>query len=161
MHQSAPGGWAGAGDEQGPEGAGRRDSSASGVKVSEGYKMFLAGMLCNGMALTGRQLEMLAKYRNSNDISDAQHDATLKSLGFSKAEFDMLVKEGSGEGGGGGGGGGGGDDEDMCKICFVERINAVILPCGHFVTCMQCGRHLGKCPICRVMIQKVQQIFRA
>lgn len=53
--------------------------------------------------------------------------------------------------------------QDTCKICFVNEINAVILPCGHFAICTICGQSLkGKrCPICRKNIRRIQQIFRS
>ena len=31
------------------------------------------------------------------------------------------------------------NDEDSCKICFVNRIDCVMLPCGHFAVCSHCG----------------------
>ena len=53
-------------------------------------------------------------------------------------------------------------DNDLCKICFVNTINTVIIPCGHFCSCLDCGRRLdAECPICRGPIAKVQEVFRA
>lgn len=31
------------------------------------------------------------------------------------------------------------EEDDMCAICFSSRINTVILPCGHFAICADCG----------------------
>lgn len=40
-----------------------------------------------------------------------------------------------------------------CVICLTEESNTVIMPCGHFCICDECGRALVKakqtCPICR------------
>lgn len=43
------------------------------------------------------------------------------------------------------------NDED-CVICMCEKKNCVILPCGHFYTCMGCSEKVDKCPMCRVKI---------
>jgi len=53
------------------------------------------------------------------------------------------------------------DEKDVCKICFVNDINCVIIPCGHFANCLSCGKRLRNCPICRQPIMKVQEVFRA
>jgi len=46
---------------------------------------------------------------------------------------------------------------DTCIICMENPRNALILPCGHMFTCMECCGQLQKrnCPICRQQIQKV------
>jgi len=56
-----------------------------------------------------------------------------------------------------------GDDaeKDICKICFVNSINCVVIPCGHFANCLDCGKRLKKCPICRINVMKMQEVFRA
>ena len=60
------------------------------------------------------------------------------------------------------------DDKDTCKICFTEKINAVILPCGHFALCIDCAKNLlrrnprnTKCPICRNAVTNITQIYKA
>ena len=58
-----------------------------------------------------------------------------------------------------------GADEDLCKICYDKKIDALILPCAHFAVCLDCSRsltgHTNQCPICRGNIEKVQPVFRA
>lgn len=50
------------------------------------------------------------------------------------------------------------DDEDAvgCKICFENRANTVLVPCGHQIVCRTCSQPLEDCPLCRTSItQKV------
>jgi len=49
------------------------------------------------------------------------------------------------------------DDEDACVLCFEYLIATTFEPCGHKITCGRCSDKLkdGKCPICRVKIDKV------
>jgi len=57
--------------------------------------------------------------------------------------------------------------ERECKICFEQQLDCVLLPCGHACCCYECGIRvkfsslggLGRCPICRVGIKSVTQIF--
>ena len=42
--------------------------------------------------------------------------------------------------------------EMLCKICMVEQVSMVLLPCGHIVACPDCSNDLKKCPICRANI---------
>lgn len=41
-----------------------------------------------------------------------------------------------------------------CNICMCEPKSAILIPCGHFYTCMECSKRLDKCPICRSKIIK-------
>ena len=84
--------------------------------------------------------------------SDQEHEQALTALGFTRADFSMMIQEEDDS-----------QEKDTCKICFVNEINAVILPCGHFAICTVCGQSLkGKrCPICRKGIKRIQQIFRS
>ena len=57
--------------------------------------------------------------------------------------------------------------ERECKICFEQQLDCVLLPCGHACCCYECGIRVkfsslggqGRCPICRVGIKSVTQIF--
>jgi hypothetical protein len=42
-----------------------------------------------------------------------------------------------------------------CAVCLCVPKTTVIVPCGHFYTCMPCAQKLDKCPICRGDIQKL------
>ena len=47
----------------------------------------------------------------------------------------------------------------VCKICMDKEVNLVYLPCGHLVSCSECGSALINCPICRVCIKGVVHAF--
>ncbi|KAK2708387.1 hypothetical protein QYM36_014109 [Artemia franciscana] len=52
-------------------------------------------------------------------------------------------------------------DEELCKICMNAPVNCVILECGHMVSCVECGRQLAECPICRQFVVRVVRTFKA
>ena len=52
------------------------------------------------------------------------------------------------------------EDENICKICFENTSNAVLLDCGHMCTCFECGSQLRQCPFCRKPIDRVKKIYR-
>lgn len=52
-------------------------------------------------------------------------------------------------------------EDQVCKICMEREINSVLLDCGHLVTCVECGKKLAECPICRQNIVRVARTFRA
>eukprot|EP00808_Paulinella_micropora_P014143 g39272.t1 len=54
----------------------------------------------------------------------------------------------------------GANNEDVCKVCYENRINSVLLRCGHIVVCMKCSAQLEKCPACRATIDEVIQTYR-
>ncbi|XP_052088657.1 baculoviral IAP repeat-containing protein 7-like [Mytilus californianus] len=47
----------------------------------------------------------------------------------------------------------------MCKICMDNSANVVIMPCGHFSSCLQCSSALTNCPQCRVGITSRIKVF--
>ncbi|XP_034177696.1 E3 ubiquitin-protein ligase RNF34 [Osmia lignaria lignaria] len=52
-------------------------------------------------------------------------------------------------------------DENLCKICWDEPIECVILECGHMACCLQCGKQMSECPICKQYIVRVVRFFKA
>ena len=52
-------------------------------------------------------------------------------------------------------------DSDICKICFDQQINCVLLECGHMASCIECARQLFECPICREPILRIVHTFKA
>jgi hypothetical protein len=44
------------------------------------------------------------------------------------------------------------DEEKTCGICMCERVDAIVVPCGHLI-CSDCGRSWfeqhWECPYCR------------
>ncbi|KAK9934821.1 hypothetical protein M0R45_021950 [Rubus argutus] len=47
----------------------------------------------------------------------------------------------------------------LCRVCFEEHINIVLLPCRHHVLCSSCCEKCKKCPICRVCIEQRLPIY--
>ncbi|XP_054278974.1 death-associated inhibitor of apoptosis 1-like [Macrosteles quadrilineatus] len=46
-----------------------------------------------------------------------------------------------------------------CKICYMEEVAIVFLPCGHAVACVKCALSLIKCAICRQTITATIRVF--
>ncbi|XP_061195907.1 death-associated inhibitor of apoptosis 2-like isoform X2 [Saccostrea echinata] len=44
-------------------------------------------------------------------------------------------------------------ERTLCKMCCIEKVSIVFLPCGHLVSCGQCSPALRKCPMCRKEIK--------
>lgn len=47
----------------------------------------------------------------------------------------------------------------QCKICMDAEVGAVLLPCGHFVACVDCAPSLQDCPVCRQQIKATIRTF--
>ena len=46
-----------------------------------------------------------------------------------------------------------------CKICMLNNVNLVIIPCGHTI-CSECSKSCQtECPMCRVSIQSKMKIY--
>jgi len=52
-------------------------------------------------------------------------------------------------------------EADVCKICFENQVDTVILPCGHCCCCYFCLEGMKDCPICRRPIDKLVKIFKS
>ncbi|KAG7643526.1 hypothetical protein ISN44_As02g033260 [Arabidopsis suecica] len=56
-------------------------------------------------------------------------------------------------------------NKSLCAICFDAPRDCCFLPCGHCVSCYQCGtkikRTKGRCPICRKKMMHVKRIYTA
>jgi len=56
------------------------------------------------------------------------------------------------------------EEDDSCAICFEGKKEALIAPCGHISTCMNCTNSLKEknqsCPICRGNIQMIVKAFK-
>jgi hypothetical protein len=122
--------------------------------IMKKYTLFLSGVLIGGTVDANAQ-EALRRFRADHKVTQEQHDMTLKSLGVTKAEFNLMKTKDTSDAATSE------SDVDMCKICFAERIDAVILPCGHFAICRTCGAKLDECPICRQDIERVQVVYRS
>lgn len=51
--------------------------------------------------------------------------------------------------------------EDLCKLCMDAPLDCVLLECGHIATCIECGKKLAECPICRQYVTRVVRTFKA
>ncbi|KAI4313974.1 hypothetical protein L6164_026917 [Bauhinia variegata] len=51
------------------------------------------------------------------------------------------------------------NEKILCRICFEEQINVVLLPCRHHVLCSTCGGKCKRCPICRVTIEEQMPVY--
>ena len=47
----------------------------------------------------------------------------------------------------------------LCKICFNEESNALLLPCHHVSTCHLCTICINVCPICRCEIKSIIKVY--
>ena len=47
----------------------------------------------------------------------------------------------------------------LCKICMDAKIDTVLIPCGHWVCCSDCGSNIDKCPLCRNNITLQQKVY--
>lgn len=53
------------------------------------------------------------------------------------------------------------EDEDLCKICMDRAVDCVMLECGHMCTCVDCGKQMSECPICRQFVIRVIRTFKS
>jgi len=55
------------------------------------------------------------------------------------------------------------NDENLCKLCFENRIDCVLSGCGHHAFCFECMSHLksNECPLCRKPRGDVIRVYTA
>eukprot|EP00794_Sanderia_malayensis_P003533 gene3533-4034_t len=75
---------------------------------------------------------------------------------YKKSELQLCLEDQNGESG---------SDEDLsrknlCRICFDNPANTIILPCGHQAFCKDCASHLEMCAFDRRTISQVVTVFR-
>lgn len=51
--------------------------------------------------------------------------------------------------------------DECCKICMDAPLDCVLLECGHIAACIECGKRLSECPICRQYVTRVVRTFKA
>ncbi|XP_011077304.1 uncharacterized protein LOC105161348 [Sesamum indicum] len=51
------------------------------------------------------------------------------------------------------------NEKILCRVCFDEQINVVLLPCRHYVLCSNCCEKCKRCPICRVYIDERLHVY--
>ncbi|ESQ52477.1 hypothetical protein EUTSA_v10016735mg [Eutrema salsugineum] len=87
---------------------------------------------------------------------DDDGSSTGSSFAADDAEFeDFIGSEGEASNG----------TRRLCAICLDSQRDCFFLPCGHCVSCYQCGTMIaqaaGNCPICRRKMKKVKRIYTA
>lgn len=51
------------------------------------------------------------------------------------------------------------NNNQFCKICYVNDVDTIFMPCMHVVACGNCAFMLKDCPMCRKPISKRQRIY--
>ncbi|XP_057765688.1 uncharacterized protein LOC130986325 [Salvia miltiorrhiza] len=51
------------------------------------------------------------------------------------------------------------NEKILCRVCFDDQINVVLLPCRHYVLCSTCCEKCKRCPICRVYIEERLHVY--
>ncbi|KAK7279571.1 hypothetical protein RJT34_24624 [Clitoria ternatea] len=51
------------------------------------------------------------------------------------------------------------NEKILCRICFEEQINVVILPCRHHILCSTCCEKCKRCPVCRGIIEERMPVY--
>lgn len=76
----------------------------------------------------------------------------IKNLGLGLNDLYLFILDLDGEGV---------YEESLCKICWDSPIECVILECGHMACCINCGKQMNECPICRQYVVRVVRFFKA
>lgn len=52
-------------------------------------------------------------------------------------------------------------DKYLCKVCYNNYSDCIIIPCMHFICCEECINKLesNKCPMCREDFKKYLKLF--
>mmetsp|Transcript_23749 Transcript_23749/g.26351 ORF Transcript_23749/g.26351 Transcript_23749/m.26351 type:complete len:278 (+) Transcript_23749:57-890(+) len=48
----------------------------------------------------------------------------------------------------------------LCKVCYVHKVDCVLLNCGHQGLCQGCATKLDQCPWCRLPVERVMKVYR-
>ncbi|KAE9619313.1 hypothetical protein Lal_00047777 [Lupinus albus] len=51
------------------------------------------------------------------------------------------------------------NEKILCRVCFEEQINVVLLPCRHHIICSSCSEKCKRCPVCRVVIEEPLLVY--
>ncbi len=52
------------------------------------------------------------------------------------------------------------EEDNKCKICFINELSIVTIPCKHMCMCMECSGKINICPICRAKITEKISVFK-
>ncbi|KAL3613203.1 hypothetical protein CASFOL_042952 [Castilleja foliolosa] len=51
------------------------------------------------------------------------------------------------------------NEKIVCRVCFDQHINVVLLPCRHYALCSTCCEKCKRCPICRMYVDERLVVF--
>lgn len=51
------------------------------------------------------------------------------------------------------------NEKILCRVCFEEQIDVVLLPCKHHILCSTCCEKCKRCPICRGIIEERMPVY--
>lgn len=51
------------------------------------------------------------------------------------------------------------NDKFLCKICYENEMDSVLLPCAHQLSCFSCTQRFNKCPVCNKEILIKKKIY--
>jgi len=87
----------------------------------------------------------------AGSASAAEAKASGSALGEDAGQATGAAAEGAGESA----------DRDLaaCSVCMDRPPNVVLVPCGHFFACEQCGKALRSCAMCRADVKQVLRIY--
>lgn len=115
------------------------------------YMNYIKGLTA-GEIITTSAFEQLQLYRKNENITDAEHEQTIRDLGWMMAQFDGMKKF---------------DQKDKrdteCVVCLDKPKDHVIMNCMHLCLCEDCAPDFAKddasCPLCSKKVRKVVRIF--
>ncbi|KAH3838697.1 hypothetical protein DPMN_112110 [Dreissena polymorpha] len=51
---------------------------------------------------------------------------------------------------------------EMCVVCLRQETSIVFLPCGHLITCEDCGKgtHMRRCELCKTVVKGACKVYK-
>ncbi|KAE8678362.1 Detected protein of confused Function [Hibiscus syriacus] len=116
--------------------------------IDEGSREEQARLYCSGTSGYNTFSPDIVKKRPKSDLVEeiwrlqAALSEQTEVTKYSQQEFERLQYE-----------------KILCRVCFEEQINVVLLPCRHHVLCRTCCEKCKRCPICRVSIEERLSVY--
>eukprot|EP01084_Bolivina_argentea_P116262 206602_1 len=108
------------------------------------YDMFIKKI--KEIGINGKQLKDLNNelLLNMINLKDKQHQYVIRK------HINRIIQQYENE-----------NDQSMCGLCIDNKINTVIIPCGHQYHCASCIENYqpDSCPICRNVINQIIRTF--
>ncbi len=120
-------------------------------------------MAIDDKVITDEEMKRIEKVRVKHELTQADHDGVLKSLGITRQQFAQFTRNKLS----GGAVEGKDQEEDLmtCVVCMDARSDHVILNCMHLCLCGDCAPFLqsqipgASCPKCRQNVTKIVKVF--